>query len=219
LASEQVRLQAPPWQLVGQVWVLPGWQIPLPSHMRAEDSVVPVQLPGAHSVVAAYLWQAPLPSHMPSLRQVAAPSSWQSLSRSSPAGTGTQRPSEPGSLQVVQASVHEVSQQKPSTQDLVWHWEPVVQLAPRALGGGGPASGGTVMPPIPPVSSVPTMPPVFLGGALLPLHAASNANARSAGARSVARMCATIHLEISRYGRTVSQSIGFKGAKLFNKIR
>src|SRR5688572_7032650 len=41
LASEQVRLQAPFWQLVGQAWVVPARQVPLPSHTRDEDSVVP----------------------------------------------------------------------------------------------------------------------------------------------------------------------------------
>jgi hypothetical protein len=52
LASEQVRLQAPPAQLVGQAMVVPGAQTPLPSHRRAEVSVMPVHIPGAHSVLA-----------------------------------------------------------------------------------------------------------------------------------------------------------------------
>src|SRR4051794_18878131 len=80
LVSEQARLQAPATQLVGQLMVVPAWHTPLPSQVCADDSTVPLQLPGLHSVPAAYLRQAPWPSQVPSRLQLAAPSSVQSLS-------------------------------------------------------------------------------------------------------------------------------------------
>jgi hypothetical protein len=122
-------------------------------------------------------------------------------------------------LQVLQLSVQAVSQQNPSTHDRVWHCPPEVQLAPRARSGGGPASGGTFPPPpIPPTSSVPTIPPVFFGAGLFPEQAPSATDASNTTTRSLARMAATIHLEIRWILVCVSQRIGFKVSKLFNKI-
>jgi hypothetical protein len=219
LASEQVRLQAPPLQLVGQDWVVPIMHAPLPSHMRAEDSVVPVHIPGMHWVPEGYLRHEPLPSHIPSRLQVAAPSSAHSLSGSIPAGTGTQRPSEPGSLQVAQVSVQAVSQQKPSTHDWVWHWLPLEQLAPRGRSGGGPASGVTEsLPLMPPVSSVPTAPPVFLPLGFPPPQAAIRTDASTPRRSSLDRMRRTIHPRNIRYAYMVSARIVFKSSRSLNKI-
>jgi hypothetical protein len=175
--------------------VVPAWQTPLPSHTRADDSVDPVQPPGTHSVAAGYLRQAPLPSHMPSRLQLEAPSSGHSLSGSMPAGTAEQRPSEPGSLQVEQASLQAVSQQNPSTHDPVWHCVPVAQLLPRVRNGGGPASGVSVVDPPAPPSPLPPVPGLGLGFPE-PEQAATSNEPSNAMAGLLDSMAATIYRDI-----------------------
>jgi hypothetical protein len=149
---------------------------------------------------------------MPSRLHVVAPSSGQSLSGSWPSATGTQRPSEPGSLQVEQAPVQAVSQQKPSTHEPVWHCGLLVQLEPRGRSGGGPASaGGGVSPPMPPVSSGPTVPPVaFLPPDFPPPQAAISTDASTPKTSSRERMRRTIHPRNIGYSYGVSARIGFK---------
>jgi hypothetical protein len=138
---------------------------------------------------------------------------------SMPSGTGTQRPSDPGSLHVVQAPVQAVSQQNPSTHEPVWHWFELVQLPPRGRSGGGPASGGRESPPVPPVSpSVPTVPPVFFPPGLPPPQAPINTNASTPRTSSLDRMRGTIHPRNIGYAYMVSARIGFKASRSLNKI-
>jgi hypothetical protein len=71
---------------------------------------------GAHSVPAACSRHAPLPLHPPDRPQLEAGSPGQSLSGSSPSGTGVQVPTRPATLQAWQGSVQAVPQQTPFVQ-------------------------------------------------------------------------------------------------------
>jgi hypothetical protein len=73
----QLVRHVPPLQLYGmQPVILPGVQVPAPSHVLA--SVIPPPLlllheAGTQTVPLAYFWHAPLPSHLPSVPHEAAP--------------------------------------------------------------------------------------------------------------------------------------------------
>src|SRR5262245_33333864 len=132
LLPEQVVRQSPPAPHTkgAQGREDPAMHVPTPSQVDASRRVEPVQLPAAQTVPWAYLRQAPAPSHMPSLPQLVAPSSAQSLAGSVPAGTGEQVPNLPAMLQAWQAPVQAVSQQTPSTQMPLAHSPGAVQSAP-----------------------------------------------------------------------------------------
>src|SRR5262245_20889270 len=67
--------QTAPAQTYGShALVVPAWQVPMPSQVRTEVSVAPLQARAAHSVPAANSRQAPLPSQVPSRPQVVAAS-------------------------------------------------------------------------------------------------------------------------------------------------
>jgi len=77
VSATQAPLQAVvPLQRNGaQLTIVAAWQLPLPSQVRPEVSVVPPagQVGEAQEVPPAYLRQAPLPSQNPSVPQVVAP--------------------------------------------------------------------------------------------------------------------------------------------------
>ena len=121
-ALAQAVAHDPFWQVVEvQARVALARQTPLPSHRRADRSLVPWQPPGSHSVVAGYRRQPPLPSQVPSRPQVTAGSVVHSLRRSSPAGLGMQVPADPAALHTEQRSVQALLQQIPSAQKLEVH--------------------------------------------------------------------------------------------------
>jgi hypothetical protein len=91
-------------------------QAPLPSQRPANVSVEPLH-PGLEQVTpATYFSQAPAPSQNPSVPQLAAPWSWQSLRGSVPTSAGMQVPTAPGAAQVWQGPAQSVVQQNPSAQ-------------------------------------------------------------------------------------------------------
>src|SRR2546425_456692 len=94
-------------------------QVPRPSQVRAGVKVEVAQLAGMHVVAGPYLRQARAPSQKPSLPQVAAPSSLQSPSGSSPLRMGWQVPSGCPVFACEQASqvpLQVLPQQTPSMQ-------------------------------------------------------------------------------------------------------
>jgi hypothetical protein len=94
-----------------------------------------VQLSGAQVVPGSYLRQPVAPSHLPSVPQLLAPLSTQTLRGSTtPAGTGVQRPMAEGRAQLRQAPAQAPSQQTPSTQKLLTHSPAAVHGWPLGLG-------------------------------------------------------------------------------------
>ena len=99
-------------------------QVPFPSHDAAGVKVEPVQVAAAQPVPAAYFWQAPLPLQKPLVPQVVEPASLHWASGSWPAGTATQVPTEPATLQELQVDAQVVAQQT------VWAQMPELQVVP-----------------------------------------------------------------------------------------
>jgi len=98
-----------------------GWQVPLPSQVKAGDSTKPLHEPARHTVPEGQRWHAPRPSHTPVRWQVACGSVGQASVGSVPAFTGPQMPSVPltlsAALQVSHGPSQMRSQQKPLTQN------------------------------------------------------------------------------------------------------
>jgi len=95
----------------------------------------------AHGVPGAYLRQAPAPSHFPSLPQVATPWSEQvARGSAAPAGAGVHLPMADGSAHDLHAPWQASEQQTPSTQNVLSHSEPFVQLWPFVFGPQLPAT-------------------------------------------------------------------------------
>jgi hypothetical protein len=138
LSVTQAPLQAVvPLQRKGaQLIVVAGWQVPLPSQVRPEVSVVPFAGHDgeAQDVPPAYLRQAPLPSQKPSVPQVLAPWSWQVPCGSAvPFCTLVQVPGEAVSAQDWQLPVQAVVQQTDCEQKPDRHSAPVTQAWPGGL--------------------------------------------------------------------------------------
>jgi hypothetical protein len=99
------------------------------------------QRSGAQGVPAAYLRQLPAPSQTPSVPQLVAPWSAQAARGSAaPAGTGAQRPIDDGSAHERQAPWQGSPQHTPSTQKVLAHSLPLVQLCPGSFGPQLPAT-------------------------------------------------------------------------------
>ncbi len=97
-------------------------QAPLASQADGPVYTLPVQASPAQAVPGLYLRQAPPPLQRPSVPQLAAPVSLQTLRVSSaPSGRLVQRPFDDGSEQLRQAPPQAESQQTPSTQKLEAH--------------------------------------------------------------------------------------------------
>jgi hypothetical protein len=130
---EQVSRQAPLPQANGAHGVVVAiWQVPVPLHVRADVSVVPVHVAATHCVPAAYSRQAPLPLHMPSLLQLAVPRSAQLFSGSWPFGTLVHAPTVPASAHDWQPPQAEL-QQTPWAQKPERHSPPAPQATPTAF--------------------------------------------------------------------------------------
>src|SRR5436305_13910911 len=96
--------------------VVPATQVPLPSQVEAEVSMLLGLLQTAvpHTVPPGAMRQAPAPSQVPSRLQVTAgsgPHDGWPVAGIWPTGTGEHLPVRPGRLQTLQASVQVVSQQ------------------------------------------------------------------------------------------------------------
>ncbi len=110
-------MQAPPEQVACGVWA--------PS----------TQVSGAQGVPSVYVRQSPLPSHFESVPHEVGPMSLQvPVGSSPPAGTGLHCPGAVGSAQVMHFPWQADSQHTWSTQWVLWHSDPSVQLAPIAPG-------------------------------------------------------------------------------------
>ena len=114
-----VVLHAPVPQVYGaHELVVAGRHVPIPSHDRADDSVIPVQLAPAQGVLAAYRRHAPAPLHFPSVPHDVDPMSvhWVAVSGGIPAAIGLHCPTVPVRLQLWHAAAHPVLQQTPCSQ-------------------------------------------------------------------------------------------------------
>ena len=143
------------WQAVWQVasspqvngaheWLCPVAHVPRPSQRPAEVSVWPAQLGAWQVTPAGYFWQAPAPLQTPSVPQLAAPVSWQSLRGSVPRSAGEQVPNRPEAVQVWQIPAHRVAQQTPSVQKLDPHCPSSVQACPLAKWEGWASGAGAL---------------------------------------------------------------------------
>jgi hypothetical protein len=95
----------------------------------------------AHIVPTAYFSHPKLPSHLPSVPQVAAPMSVHTARGSAvPFRIGLHCPGVEDRLQLRQAPVQELSQQRPSTQKVDWHSPPAAHGWPLSLGPQAPAT-------------------------------------------------------------------------------
>jgi len=114
-------------------WSVVVPQVPAPSQVRAGVNVETLHDAATQIVPTVYFRHPPLPSHVPSSPQVDDGSAVHSLSGSVPPMIPRQSPLawavfEPA--HAMQPPVHAVSQQKPSTQAPVEHWEGSVQAEP-----------------------------------------------------------------------------------------
>jgi hypothetical protein len=96
-----------------------------------------------HVVRESKSWHAPLPSQKPSWPQGA--SEAQKLWGSESARAGRHWPSAAPVYRVAHAMhppAHAFSQHTSSTQELLWHWLPLLQASPLPFFGGGPEPSG-----------------------------------------------------------------------------
>jgi hypothetical protein len=92
-------------------------QVPRPSQRPANVSDELVHPACWQATPATYFSHAPAPSQNPSVSQVAAPRSGQSLRGSVPTSAGIQLPMWPAAAQVWHAAEQSVAQQNPSAQN------------------------------------------------------------------------------------------------------
>jgi hypothetical protein len=133
LARHDVPHEAAPHAYAPHDWSATVPQVPAPSQVRAGVNVETLHDAATQTVPKVYLRHAPLPSQVPSSPQVDAGSAVQSLSGSVPPTIPRQRPLAWAVFELahaMQPPVHAVSQQKPSTQAPVEHWEGSVQAEP-----------------------------------------------------------------------------------------
>jgi hypothetical protein len=135
-ARHDVAHEAAPHAYAPHDWSIDNPQVPAPSQVRAVVNVETLHDAATQIVPTVYLRHAPLPSHVPSRPQVDIGSTVHSLSGSVPPMMPRQRPLawavfEPA--HAMQPPVHALSQQKPSTQAPVEHWEGSVQAEPWAF--------------------------------------------------------------------------------------
>ena len=142
-SDEQVVLHCPvvPHTYGAHDWLAGAAHVPRPSQRPANVSVLVLQPALWQATPATYFSQAPVPSHTPSVPQLVAPWSAQSLCGSVPTSAGMQVPTLPTEEQVTHVPVQALLQQTPSAQKLDAQSVAVWQACPIcAFGVVGPST-------------------------------------------------------------------------------